>query len=363
MKRIWNIFQAIYSLDNLKLAHKNARKDKSLYKDVKMVNSNPDYYLWQIQDMLKNKTYKITKNDYSRQTVIEWHKERELRKLKYYPHRIIQWAIMLQIEDMLNKNMCYHTCASLKWRWWKRIHELMNKYLKDKEWTKYCLKIDIKKFYNNINHKILKSLLRKKIKDKDLLRLLDMIIDSFPWKKWIPIGSYLSQYLANFYLSEFDHRLKEQLHIKYVIRYMDDIVILSSKKTTLRIILRRIKKYLSWKLALQVKNNRQIFPTHIRWVDYIWYRYFWNYILLRKITANKLKRIIHNINNHWWPTSFKRRCSVNSYAWWLLYCSDRILSKKYIKPLIPLMSKYYSDNINSKESKVNKYTNKLKNKI
>lgn len=74
----------------------------------------------------------------------------------------------------------------------------------------------------------MKKLIRQKIKDKDLLNLLDLIIDSC--EKGLPIGSYLSQYLSNFYLSNFDHWCKEILKIKYIIRYMDDIVILGSNK-------------------------------------------------------------------------------------------------------------------------------------
>lgn len=126
---------------------------------------------------------------------------------------------------------------------------LLNKYLKDYHNTKYCLKIDIKKFYPNIDRNILKKMLLRKIKDRDVLWLLDIIIDSmdninvtnvkvpeefkeiyFQPGKGIPIGSYLSQYFANFYLSYFDHWLKEELKCKYVVRYMDDIIILDSSK-------------------------------------------------------------------------------------------------------------------------------------
>jgi hypothetical protein len=106
----------------------------------------------------------------------------------------------------------------------------LNKYLKDIEGTKYCLKIDIKKFFPNINHNILKKLLRRKIKDNDLLWLLDEIIDSIDGDIGVPIGNYLSQYFANFYLAYFDHWLKEEKKVRYVIRYMDDIVCLTSIK-------------------------------------------------------------------------------------------------------------------------------------
>ena len=71
----------------------------------------------------------------------------------------------------------------------------------DPEHTTYCLKMDIVKFYPSIDHDILKTILRKKIKDKDLLWLLDVIIDS---ADGVPIGNYLSQYFANIYLAFFN---------------------------------------------------------------------------------------------------------------------------------------------------------------
>jgi RNA-directed DNA polymerase len=84
--------------------------------------------------------------------------------------------------------------------------------------------LDIKKFYPNIDHQILKQLLRRKFKDEDLLWLLDEIIDSAPG---LPIGNYLSQYFANFYLTYFDHWIKEVKGVEYYFRYADDLVILS----------------------------------------------------------------------------------------------------------------------------------------
>ena len=63
----------------------------------------------------------------------------------------------------------------------------MNKYMKDKENTQYCLKIDIRKFYPNIDREILKNLLRKKFRDEKLLKLFDKIIDSAPGEKGVPI--------------------------------------------------------------------------------------------------------------------------------------------------------------------------------
>lgn len=205
MKRYWNLREKMRTMENLYEAHRMARKDKRLYKEVQMVDGNPDYYLGKIREMMLYGKYHISPEDYSVSIIRDKTKQRELWKLKYYPHRIIQWAVMLQIEKVFNRTFCTFVCASIKGKWWNWVMHLMNKYMKDAEGTKYCLKLDIKKFYPSINHRLLKKLLRKKFKDEKLLSLLDMIIDSFPWRKGLPIWSYLSQFLANYYLAFFDH--------------------------------------------------------------------------------------------------------------------------------------------------------------
>ena len=124
LKRYGNIYSKIYEMENLKLAHKCARKDKLYYREVKMVDANPEKYLTEIQVMLQNKTYKITAEDYTVSTINDKGKERELWKLRYYPHRIIQWAIMLQIEKVFMEVFCSHTCASLQGRGIHRAYNL-----------------------------------------------------------------------------------------------------------------------------------------------------------------------------------------------------------------------------------------------
>ena len=114
------------------------------------------------------------------------------------------------------------------------------------------------KFYPSIDHEILKQVVRRKIKDKRLLWLLDEIIDS---ADGVPIGNYLSQYFANLYLAYFDHWIKEEKRIKYYYRYADDIVILGSDKNELHSLLHEIRAYLSDRLKLKVKRNYQVFPV------------------------------------------------------------------------------------------------------
>ena len=87
--------------------------------------------------------------------------------------------------------------------------------IKDRENARYCLKIDIRKFYPSIDHDVLKAIIRRKIKCKDTLALLDTIIDS---TDGVPIGNYLSQYFANLMLAYFDHWIKEEKRVRYYFR-------------------------------------------------------------------------------------------------------------------------------------------------
>ena len=157
MKRYGNIYEKIYDIENLEIAHMMAKRDKSYYKEVKMVNTEPLLYLTRIQRMLQDKTYTIKSNDYSHQIINDKGKERELMKLPYYPHRIIQWAIMLQIEHIFLEVLVPHACASIPDRGIKNVYNYITKWLKtDKENTKYVLQMDVRKFYPSIDHKILK---------------------------------------------------------------------------------------------------------------------------------------------------------------------------------------------------------------
>lgn len=194
-------------------------------------------------------------------------------------------------------------------------------------------------------------MLRKKFKDKDLLELLDKIIDSMPGEKGLPIGSYLSQYLANFYLAYFDHWLKEIKRVKYIVRYMDDVTVYNESKEFLHALLRDMEEYLRNNLKLTVKDNWQVFPTDIRGVDFVGYRHFYGYKLLRKSTCKNFKRKMLSIKKKiqkGFNITYGEWCSANSYKGWLAWCDGFRLTEKYITPLMPTLNKYYQEKIKRK---------------
>ena len=352
MKRYGNIFEKITTLENIRLAHLNARKDKSYYREVKMVDSNPEYYFKQIQDMLINKTYKVDAFDYIMFKKMDKGKEREIFKLDYYPHRIIQWALMLQIQDLMLKSFIDNTFASIPNRGIHLALSRLDEALKNKEETMYCLKLDVKKFYPSISQSIAKQQLRRKFKDRKLLWLTDTLIDSMDGNKGIAIGSLFSQWLGNFYLSPFDHWIKEEKSIKYYFRYMDDIVILHHDKECLHKLFKEIEGYMHKELDLTIKENWQIFPTRTRGIDFVGYRHFGDYVLLRKSTAKNLKRKMSKLLkrcNEGEKMTYAEWCSINSYKGWVMWCDGHNLTQKYIKPLVCHAEKYYKEVIKNED--------------
>ena len=315
MKRIGNLFEKICSIENLKLADEKARKGKSKQYGIKLHDKNRENNILLLHESLKNKTYKT-----SEYNVFEIHepKIRKIYSLPYYPDRIVHHGIMNILESIFLSVFTTDSYSCIKG---KGIHGALlnlNEDLKDRNDTEYCLKLDIKKFYPSINNTILKSLLRKKFKDKDLLWLLDEIIDS---AEGCPIGNYLSQTFANFYLAYFDHWLKENKKIKYYFRYCDDMVILSDNKKELHELLLEINNYLNVNLKLELKSNYQIFSVEARGIDFVGYKSFHDFILLRKSIKNKfIKMLRFNKNNK----------SISSYYGWFKYCDSYKLMNKYI---------------------------------
>lgn len=316
MKRINNLYPKIYSLENLQLADSIARKGKSKQYGVKIHDKNPEANIALLQDMLINKTYKTSAYT---MFIIHEPKEREVFRLPYFPDRITHHAVMNILEPIFVSMFTADTYSCIKGKGIHGAARAVKEALKDVSGTKYCLKLDIKKFYPSVDHDILKAILKQKFKDPDLLWLLDEIIDS---ANGLPIGNYLSQYFANLYLTRFDHWLKEVKRVKYYFRYADDIVVLSDNKEYLHQILSEIREYLQNELKLTVKGNYQVFPVESRSIDFVGYRFYHTHTLLRKSIKKSFARTMAKNPNE---------ASKASYYGWAKHCNSKNLLKKILK--------------------------------
>jgi retron-type reverse transcriptase len=297
------------------LADQIAREGKLNQPGVLEHDRNRENNLKDLQEALINKTYKTSV--YTTFTIHE-PKERIIFRLPYYPDRIVHHAVMNILEPIFVSTFTADTYSCIKKRGIHAAMRSLKDTLRDQTGTQYCLKLDITKFYPNVDHDILKGLLRKKIKDHDLLQLLDGIIDS---AEGLPIGNYLSQYLANFYLTYFDHWIKEIGGVKYYFRYADDMVILSGSKSYLHQVLADIRIYLRDNLKLEVKDNYQVFPVDARGVDFVGYVFRHSHIRLRKsIKKNFARKIASGANPQ----------SIASYKGWAKHCNSKHLIKKLL---------------------------------
>lgn len=315
MKRKNNLYQRICSIENLMLADSIARKGKLTQPGVIKHDRNRERNILKLHHMLCDKTYKTS--EYTTFIIYE-PKEREIFRLPYYPDRIVHHAVMNILEPIFISTFTADTYSCIKKKGIHAAAAAVRIALRDIPGTWYCLKLDIKKFYPNVDHEVLKQLLRRKIKDTDLLWLLDGIIDS---AEGLPIGNYLSQYFANFYLTYFDHWLKEELRLKYYFRYADDMVILSDSKEDLHQVLDKIRRYLSENQKLQVKENYQIFPVDARGIDFVGYVSFHTHTLLRKSIKQSFARMLRRNKN---PQS------IASYRGWAVHCNSKNLLKKLL---------------------------------
>lgn len=358
MKRIGNLWNKVIDIDNLRKAYKRSRRGHTKLKLVQEVDKNPEYYLEEIQKLLTSKTYHTSK--YKIFNIVERGKKREICDLPYFPDRIVHWALMQQIEPIFRKLFIYDTYAALPNKGTHKALSRLRMFMKDKEGTQYCLKLDVRKYYNSIDKDILKQMLRKYIKCKDTLWLIDEIIDSYT--NGIPIGNYTSQYFGNFFLSEFDHWLKEEKRIKYYLRYMDDLIILHESKEFLHKLKDEIDDYLT-NIHLTLKQNWQVFPTFIRGVDYVGYRSFENYTLLRKSTKKRMKKstkvIERRVKNKQELTSRDIGC-YSAYNGILKWCSGYRLRKSSLEKIDKSIEKEKRKCRNTNKSKGHKNPNQKK---
>ena len=197
MKRTTNLYPKIIDKDNIKKAILNASKGKKERKSVQKILDNINGYTENICKMLKNEKYVSSK--YQKMIIHDGtrKKERIIYKPNFYPDQIVHWALMLQIEPILLKGMYCYCCGSIRGRGISYGAKHIKKILvTDRKNTKYCLKLDIKKFYPSIDKEILKRKFRKIIKEKETLNLVDIIIDSS--EQGVPIRQLYKSVVCKF---------------------------------------------------------------------------------------------------------------------------------------------------------------------
>ena len=265
-------------------------------------------------------------------------KQREIIIPEIY-ETILQKCMIKVLMPALMRGMYYHSYASIPGRGTHAAANAISTHITragNGRQIKYCLKMDIKKFFNNINQQILYDKLNRIIRDDDFMRLILFTLRAVPCG--LPLGFYSSQWFANFYLQDLDHYIKEQLHANFYVRYMDDMVIFGSSKRELHRIREEIEYYLNNFLSLQLKDNWQVFRFDYgddqgRALDFIGYRFYRNRTILRKKNLYKITRKCNKVAHKSIPTIYDCQVVLSSIGQ-LQHTNTYELYNNIIKPNI-----------------------------
>ncbi len=335
MRRQGFLWDQIVAYDNLVAAHAAARKGKAHQAQVRDVDERFDELALPLLVQLERGEYRT--GEYTVRQLVERGKERTIHRLPYWPDRVVHHAVARVLAPIWRRTLIRHTYASIPGR---GIHDAANhvrsQLREDPDGTRYALKLDIRKYYPSIPHDLVMRQVERQIKDRRVLTLLGEIVHSVDVSApgvGLPIGNYLSQWLANVYLSPADHRIKETYRIRYYHRYCDDMVLLDGSKEHLHEIRQDLDDWLRDELRLDLKSNWQVFPVADRGIDFVGYRFFPEKTLLRKSTKKHMAEKLSVPALRRSPRRYDAATrSLPSYDGWTRFGSTHELRERIITP-------------------------------
>ena len=293
-KTIKNKYQEKLTYEKLLEAHIKSRKGKGYRKEIILFNLKQEEYIMWLYEQLKNKTYKH--GGYTEFYVTE-PKLRKIEKSRYLDRIVHRWVVDNFLELCYVPKFITTSYACLKNRGMHKAAIYVKNTMRHckVKWNEYyILKMDVSKYFDNINKKILLKILEKNIKDQELMWLIKEILYANKREKGLEIGNYTSQMFANIYLNEVDQYIKHKLKVRYYCRYLDDSIVIVKTKKEAKEILEKIKKYLKENLELKLNQKTQIFKNK-QGVNFCGYKINEYRMKLRDKGKRKLKKKVKKL--------------------------------------------------------------------
>lgn len=312
-KRYGNLWNKFIAKENFRLAWHKTSIGRGNRTDVRKFKQNLEPNLENLRQKVIRGEFKTSK--YEKKRICENGKHRLIYILPL-EDRIVQHALNNVIEPLFVKGFIEHTYGCISGRGQIKGSNRIRKLIMT---NNYCLKTDIKKFYPTVDQQVLYDEICRKIKDVKLLRIIKNIVFSVKGGKNCPIGNLTSQLFGNIYLNKLDKLLKHKLKVKNYCRYCDDCVILSNSKEELFTIQKEIHQFVDLELK-QTMSYSEVF--HIKQgIDFLGYRHFRGYTILRKRTALKFKQAVNRIRKGKDNRPFLQKLStINSYKGYAVHC-------------------------------------------
>jgi len=318
MKTYTKLYDKICSSDNLELAYRKARKRKSSRPDVQEFEQKSKENLQKLQQELITETYQPLP---LKTFILRDPKTRKISKSDFRD-RVVHHAICNLIEPIFEKRFIHDSYANRKgkgtsaaikrFNQFKRkassngmkVHESsdcndnINQKYNNNYVRGYILKADIRKYFDYVDHDILMQILSKKIADRRLIKLIEKILANHRTPhlgKGMPLGNLTSQFFANIYLNELDQFVKHTLKARHYIRYVDDFVIFHKNRAVLQECQEKINLFLKRNLLLELHPQKSKIKPLAKGLDFVGYRIFYHYTLLRKRNRRKIGHKLNEI--------------------------------------------------------------------
>lgn len=279
-------------LDLFYQAHRRASRGKIHRKEVLRFNLDETGNLLRLMEIIATGRYQPS--PYRRFEVYE-PKQRQIMALPYIDRIVHQWAVEEFYLPYYLPRFIHDSYACIIGRGSHaaatRAQTFMRAMRQRHGLDYYILKMDISKYFYNIDQQVLLDILGRAIVDPDLMRLTQTFIRHGTGNVGIPIGNYTSQQFANIYLNELDQYCKGELGLKYYLRYMDDFVVLVHSRAEARELYDLIKHFLADRLHLRLNQKSSYYPARLG-LNFAGYRLYHDYRLLRRRSKHKLNMIL-----------------------------------------------------------------------
>ncbi len=320
-------YQDITSIENLFQAWDGFKKGKKRKRDVQAFELNLEDNLFNLRRKLISQTYQH--GDYQSFYVHD-PKKRHIHKAGV-EDRILHHLLYTFLYKATDHTFIFDSYSCRLDKGTHKAVARLEKFARivSQNYTRNCwsLKCDIKKFFASVDHQILKNLLRERIKDKNILRLLSQVIHSFNSDRGrgqgIPLGNLTSQIFANIYLNRLDHLVKHQLKVKYYLRYADDFVFLSQNKKELESYIGPLQEFLEKELKLEMHSKKIIFRKLDWGIEFLGYVVLPHYRLPRTKTK---RRIFEKLRERIGSPAFEQ--SLQSYLGYLSHANSFELTQR-----------------------------------
>ena len=289
MKRAGNLFETVTSFTNLYEAAFKAAKGKKDRGEVALFLMDIEKEILSLRKDLVNGCYAPGP---LRTFEIKDPKRREISAAPFRD-RVVHHALCSIVEPFFERRYIYHSYACRKE---KGTHKAIKQAQSCCRRYRNYLKLDVRSFFASIDHDVVMDILERIFKDKRLLSLFQVIIDhGSDTRNGLPIGNLTSQHLANLYLDQLDHFVKEELGIKGYLRYMDDFILFSNSKKELHEWYGKIDHFLASELRLVLKSRATTLSPVSEGLNFLGFRIYPNLIRLQNRTKYRRWKNIRRI--------------------------------------------------------------------